>query len=65
MPSAAIRSGAVDFVVPLDRIADVLVTLVVAPGAASLFRVPVEASLARARRLWGDVGVMSPDPVAS
>ena len=53
MPTAAIRSGCVDFVVPLDRIADVLVALVMTPGVAPLFRVPLEASLARARGFWG------------
>jgi two-component system chemotaxis response regulator CheB len=52
MPAAAIRSGCVDFVLTLEQIADVLVTLVMVPGAAPLFRVPVETSLARARRLW-------------
>jgi two-component system, chemotaxis family, protein-glutamate methylesterase/glutaminase len=52
MPAATIRSGCVDFVLPLKQIADVLITLVMVPGAALLFRVPVDASLARARRLW-------------
>ena len=52
MPTAAIRSGCVDFVLPLDQIADALITLVMVPSAAPLFKVPVEASLARARRLW-------------
>ena len=52
MPAAAIRSGCVDFVLPLDRIAAVLVALTMAPGTAPLFRVPPEASLARARQLW-------------
>ena len=52
MPSAAIRSGCVDFVVPLDRIANVLVALTMSHGAPALFRVPAAASLARARHLW-------------
>jgi two-component system, chemotaxis family, protein-glutamate methylesterase/glutaminase len=52
MPAATIRSGCVDFILTLEQIADVLVTLVMVPGAAPLFRVPVETSLARARRLW-------------
>jgi two-component system chemotaxis response regulator CheB len=34
MPSAAIRSGSVDFVLPLDEIAPALVTLVVKGEAA-------------------------------
>ena len=52
MPAATIRSGCVDFVLPPEQIGNALITLVMVPGAAPLFRVPVEASLARARRLW-------------
>jgi two-component system chemotaxis response regulator CheB len=52
MPAATIRSGSFNFVLPLEQIAGVLVTLVMVPAAAPLFRVPVETSLARARRLW-------------
>jgi len=53
MPTAAIRSGCVDFVLPLERIAPALVALTMAPGANALFRVPLAASLARARLNWG------------
>lgn len=53
MPAAAIRSGSVDFVLPLERVAPVLVSLVMAPGVNDLFRVPLAASLARARLAWG------------
>ncbi|WP_433303874.1 chemotaxis protein CheB [Actinoplanes sp. CA-030573] len=40
MPSAALATGCVDLVMPLDRIAATLVALTMAPGAADLFRVP-------------------------
>jgi len=40
MPQAVIRTGCVDFVLPLDRMAGALVTLAMIPGAASLFGVP-------------------------
>jgi two-component system chemotaxis response regulator CheB len=40
MPSAAISTGCVDWVLPLDRIAHALVSLVMWPGAAELLRVP-------------------------
>jgi two-component system chemotaxis response regulator CheB len=40
MPSAAIASGCVDFVLPLDRIGPALVALVMAPGGAAFFAVP-------------------------
>ena len=40
MPAAAIATGCVDFVLPVRRIADALVTLTMQPGAADLFRVP-------------------------
>jgi two-component system chemotaxis response regulator CheB len=39
MPSAAIATGCVDFVLPLAYIAPALLTLVMAPAAAALFRV--------------------------
>ena len=39
MPRAAIGTGHVDFVVPLEQIAAALVALVMVPGAAELFRV--------------------------
>ncbi|XXX75097.1 chemotaxis protein CheB [Sorangium sp. So ce134] len=41
MPSAALSTGCVDFVLPLDRIASALVALTMVRGAATLFRVPV------------------------
>ena len=53
MPAAAIRSGSVDFVLPLEQMAPALVSLVMAPGVNDLFRVPLTASLARARLAWG------------
>ena len=40
MPSAALATGCVDFVMPLDRIAQTLIALTMAPGAADLFQVP-------------------------
>ena len=39
MPRAAIATGQVDFVIPLNRMAAALVTLVMVPGAADFFRV--------------------------
>ncbi|MER7399378.1 chemotaxis protein CheB [Streptomyces sp. NPDC000151] len=39
MPSAAIATGCVDFVLPLPVLAHALVSLVMAPGAAGLMRV--------------------------
>lgn len=39
MPQSALRSGAVDFVLPPDRIAHALVSLVMVPGARALFGV--------------------------
>jgi two-component system chemotaxis response regulator CheB len=43
MPRAAIATGCADFVLPLERIADALITLTMVPGASDLF-------LCRARR---------------
>jgi two-component system chemotaxis response regulator CheB len=40
MPSAAIATGCVDFVLPPDRIAPALVALTMAPGAAEMLAVP-------------------------
>jgi two-component system chemotaxis response regulator CheB len=40
MPSAAIATGCVDYVLPLTRIADALVALTMWPGAADFFRIP-------------------------
>lgn len=40
MPSSAIATGCVDFVLPLHRIPAALVALTMAPGAAELFTVP-------------------------
>ena len=44
MPAAAILTGCVDFVLPLDTLAPALVSLVMVPGAAGLLRVPVSAT---------------------
>jgi two-component system, chemotaxis family, protein-glutamate methylesterase/glutaminase len=40
MPSSAIATGCVDFVLPMHRIAPALVALTMAPGAAELLTVP-------------------------
>lgn len=49
MPGAAIATGAVDFVLPIDAIANALVTLAMVPAAADLFRVARPAWAASAR----------------
>lgn len=41
MPAAAIATGCVDFVLPIDRMAQAIVTLTLMPGAADFFRVPL------------------------
>jgi two-component system chemotaxis response regulator CheB len=41
MPAAAIATGCVDLVLPVDRIAAALVSLALWPGAAALLRVPL------------------------
>lgn len=41
MPSAAIATGCIDFILTPEGIARALVSLVMAPGAAALFRVPL------------------------
>ena len=41
MPSAAIATGCVDFILPLATIAPALITLAMAPGAAAWLQVPV------------------------
>jgi two-component system chemotaxis response regulator CheB len=41
MPSAAIRTGCIDFILPLRTIAPALITLVMVRGAAMLFHVPM------------------------
>lgn len=41
MPSASIATGCIDFVLPLHSISAALVTLVMSPGAAQFFRVPI------------------------
>lgn len=40
MPAAAIATGCVDWVLPIDRVGHALVSLVMWPGAAELLRVP-------------------------
>jgi two-component system, chemotaxis family, protein-glutamate methylesterase/glutaminase len=37
MPSAALATGKIDFVLPIDKIASALVSFVMVPGAAALF----------------------------
>lgn len=44
MPDAAIRTGCVDFILPLSTLAPALISLVMVPGAASLLRVPLPAA---------------------
>lgn len=43
MPSSAIATGCVDFVLPVHRLAAALVTMVMAPGGAELLAVPTPA----------------------
>lgn len=43
MPSTALATGCVDFVLPVHRIAAALIALIMAPGAAELFTVPTPA----------------------
>jgi two-component system chemotaxis response regulator CheB len=47
MPTAALATGCCDFALPPDKIADALTTLVMAPGAADVFRVPLPPWAAR------------------
>ena len=44
MPRAAIRTGCVDLVLPLEVIGPAIVALVMAPGAATYLRVPLRAA---------------------
>jgi two-component system chemotaxis response regulator CheB len=44
MPRAAIRTGCVDLVLPLEAIGPAIVALVMAPGAATYLRVPLRAA---------------------
>jgi two-component system chemotaxis response regulator CheB len=41
MPTAALATGCCDFALPPDKIADALTALVMAPGAADVFWVPL------------------------
>ena len=43
MPTASIATGCADFVLPIQRIADALITLTMVPGATELFSVPLPA----------------------
>lgn len=43
MPTHAIATGCVDFVLPLDRIPQALIALTMAPGGAALLNVPIPA----------------------
>lgn len=45
MPSATIALGCVDFVLPLEHMAAALTTLVMVPGAATFFHVPLREPL--------------------
>jgi len=47
MPTAALATGCCDFALPPDKIGDALTTLVMAPGAAEVFRVPLPPWAAR------------------
>lgn len=44
MPGAAIATGCVDLVLPIEAMAHALVALVMAPGAADFLRVPLQAA---------------------
>jgi two-component system chemotaxis response regulator CheB len=44
MPRAAIATGCVDLVLPLESLGPALVALVMAPGAATYLRVPIRAA---------------------
>jgi len=55
MPAAAIAMGCVDFVLPLADIAPALLTLVMAPEAASLFRVGPAFSRAHLHRTHAEM----------
>lgn len=56
MPSAAIATGCVDHVLPVDKIPAALVALAMAPGGADLLAVPTPA--------WADLGASQPLDVA-
>jgi two-component system, chemotaxis family, protein-glutamate methylesterase/glutaminase len=60
MPTAAIATGMVDFVLPAHAIADALVALVMVPGSADFFKVPVPYWA----RLDGDVYPAQPSAFA-
>jgi two-component system, chemotaxis family, protein-glutamate methylesterase/glutaminase len=57
MPSAAIATGCVDFVLPVEIIGPALIALVMTPGAAAWLRVPVPpwATLATPARAEGQL----------
>ena len=44
MPRAAIATGCVDLVLPLEALGPAIVALVMAPGAATVLRVPIQAA---------------------
>jgi two-component system chemotaxis response regulator CheB len=58
MPSAAIATGCVDFVLPLPVLADAITALVMAPGAAAMMRValPSWARAVAPAAEWGLTG---------
>jgi two-component system, chemotaxis family, protein-glutamate methylesterase/glutaminase len=43
MPTAAMATGCIDFVIPLDRLGAALIALTMAPGGADLLAVPSPA----------------------
>ncbi len=49
MPTAALATGCVDLVLPLELMTSALVALVMAPGAAELFQTPLPA--------WADMAI--------
>ena len=46
MPTAAIATGCADFVLPVERIADAIITFTMVPGASDLFLSPVNLAFA-------------------
>jgi hypothetical protein len=64
MPQAALRTGSVDFVLPLQVIARALIALVMVRGAAILFQVtraPRTSPLGQEFPHWGEVTRYGPD----
>ena len=53
MPSSAIATGCVDFVLPPHKLASALIALAMAPGAADLLTVPLPH--------WASIGADQPE----